>query len=55
MDWELGVSSCKLLYTEWMNSKVLLYSTVYTVYSIKYPVINHNGKEYTKECITESL
>ena len=35
--WEFGVRRCKLLYTEWMNNKVLLYSTR-----------NHNGKEYKK-------
>ena len=62
MDWEFGVSRCKLVYIGWKNSKVLLYSTGnYT----QYPVINHNGKEYEKErvyvyiyiyiCITESL
>ena len=42
MDWEVGVSRCKLLYIEWINNKVLLYST--ENYS-QYPVINHNGKE----------
>ena len=26
MEWEGGVSRCKLLYTEWVKSKVLLYS-----------------------------
>ena len=58
MDQELGVSRCKLLYTEWINIKVLLQSTGNY---IQYPVINHNGKEYEKEdvymcvCITESL
>ena len=26
-DWGFGVSRCKLLYTEWINSKTLLYST----------------------------
>ena len=39
-----------------MGNKVLLYST--RNYS-QYPVINHNGKEYKKECvymfITESF
>ena len=55
---EFGVSRCKLLYREWINHKVLLYSTGNY---IQYPVINHNGKEYEKEnvyickCITESL
>ena len=48
MDWEFGISRCKVLYIEWINSKVLLYST--GIY-IQYPVINHNGKEHEKECI----
>ena len=52
MDWEFGTSRCKLLYTEWVNNKVLLYSTGNC---IQYPVINHNGKEYICVCITESL
>ena len=26
MDWEFGVSRCKLLHLEWINSKMLLYS-----------------------------
>ena len=41
-------------YIEWINNKVLLYSTGNY---IQYPVINHNGKEYEKEYlyITESL
>ena len=56
MDWGFGISRCKLLYVEWINNKVLLYST--GIY-IQYPVINYNGKEYEKECeyayIIESL
>ena len=55
-DWEFGISRCELLYIEWIN-KVLLYSTGNY---IQYPVINHNGKEYTYMYIiyifiTESL
>ena len=53
-DWELWISRCELLSIKWINNKVLLYSTRnYT----QYPVINHNGKEYEKECtyITESF
>ena len=46
--WEFGISRCKLLYIEWINSKVLQYSTGNY---IQYPVINHNGKEYEKEYI----
>ena len=46
MDWEFGMSRCKLLYIGRINNKVLLYSPGnYT----QYPVINHNGKEYEKE------
>ena len=56
MDWEFGMSRCKLVYIGWINKKVLLYST--GNYN-QYPVINHNGKEYKKKnvymCITESL
>ena len=41
MAWEFGVSECKLLHIEWINNKVLLYTTGNY---IQYPVINHNGK-----------
>ena len=49
MDREFGISRGKLLYIEWINNKVLLYST--GNYYIQYPVINCSGKEYEKECI----
>ena len=54
MGWESGVG--KLLHLEWINNKVLLYSTRnYT----QYPGTNHNRKEYFKKnvymCKTESL
>ena len=45
-DWEFGISSCKLLYTGWINNKVLLHSTGNY---IQYSVTNHNRKEYEKE------
>ena len=48
MEWEFGISRCKLLYIEWIHNKILLYSTGN---DIQYSVINHNGKEYEKECI----
>ena len=38
-----GVSSCKLLYIEWVNIMVLLYSAENY---IQYPMISHNGQEY---------
>ena len=40
-DWEFEISRYKLLYTGWINNKVLLYSTGNC---IQYPVINHNKK-----------
>ena len=43
MEREIGVSRYKLLYVEWINNKVLLYSTENY---IQYPMINHNGKDY---------
>ena len=47
-DWEFGISRCKLVYTEWINNKILLYSTGNY---IQYPMINHSGKEYEKEYV----
>ena len=49
MDQEFGVSRHKLLYTGWMNNKVLLCSIGNY---IQYPVINHDEKEYEKEHIS---
>ena len=43
MDWEFGISRCKLVYIGWISNKVLLYSTGNYIQS---PGINHNGKEY---------
>ena len=37
-----GISRCKLLYIEWINNKVLLYSRGYY---IQCRVTNHNEKE----------
>ena len=45
MDWEFGVGRCKLIHLEWINNKVLMYSTGNYIQS---PVINHNGKKYKK-------
>ena len=44
-DWEIEVGRCKLLHLEWINDKVLTYSTGNY---IKSPGINHNVKEYKK-------
>ena len=45
MEWEFGVSKCRILYMGWISCKVLLYSTDY----IQYPMINRDGKEYFKK------
>ena len=52
IDWEFGISRCKLLYIERINSKVLLYSTGNY---IQYSVINHNGKEKKKLPLSSSV
>ena len=44
MDWEFGVSRCKLLHLEWID-KVLMYSTGNY---IQFPIINPDGKEHKK-------
>ena len=45
-DWEYGVNRCKVLQTEWMDNKALLYSTGNY---IQYSWISRNGKEHEKE------
>ena len=45
MDWEFGAGRYNLLHLEWINNKVLMYSTGNYIQS---PEINHNGKEYKK-------
>ena len=53
MEWEFGISRCKLLYIEWINNKVLLYSTGKY---IQYLIITNKGKESEKYIyLTESL
>ena len=46
LDWEFGISRCKLLYTGWIKNKVPLFSTGNY---IQYPVINHNAEEYERK------
>ena len=42
MDLEFGFDQCKVLHLEWINNKVLLYSTKYYIQS---PVIMENTVE----------
>ena len=46
MEWEVGVSRCKLLYIEWLDNKILLYNTKNY---IQYLMINHDEKEIFKK------
>ena len=50
MDWELGVSRCRLLHLEWISNEVLLYSPGNYIQSSG---INHNGKEYLKKNVAK--
>ena len=50
--WEAGVTRCKLLYTEWRNNKILLYSTES---HIQHPVTNHNGKTIKRKVCAQLL
>ena len=55
MEWEAGVSRCKLAHIEWINDKVLL---LLQGNCIQHLVINHNAKELRKKvsiCVTGSL
>ena len=57
MDWEFGISRCKLLYIEWANNKVLLYSTGNYIHSFLWLTIREKNMKrmYMYICITESL
>ena len=48
MEWEFGISRCKLVYIGWINNKVLLYSTGNYTQCL---LITYNGKEYEKEYV----
>ena len=56
MDWEFGVSRCKLLHLEWITNDVLLYSTGNYIQS---PGTDHDGGKNVKKneyiCVTKSL
>ena len=41
MDWESGVSRCKLVHLEWISNKVLLYNTGSYIQSLE---IDHDGR-----------
>ena len=41
IDWEFGVSKCKLLHLEWISNEILLYSTGNYIQSL---VEEHDGR-----------
>ena len=45
---ELAEANYCVLCIEWINNKVLVYSTGNYIH---YLVINHNGKQFSKKCI----
>ena len=46
MDWEFGVSTCKLLHLQLVNNELLLYSTWNYIQSL---MIEHNGRYNEKK------
>ena len=44
LDWEFGITGCKLLHVEWIKNKVLYIA----LYSMSF--INYNRNEYEIEC-----
>ena len=46
LEWEVGVSRCKLLHVEWIDDGVLLCNTEN---NFQCPVMDHNGKEYLRK------
>ena len=46
MDWEFGVSRCKLLPLEWISNEILLYSTGHYIQSL---VMEHDGGQCEKK------
>ena len=48
MDWEFGISRCKLLYTEWINNRVLLCNTENHIHILRYTIMkNMKNNVYT--------
>ena len=41
VDWEFGISRCRLLHLEWISNEILLYSTGNYIQSL---VVEHDGR-----------
>ena len=48
MDWEFGITRCKLLYAGWINSEVLLHSTVQFSCSVVSNSLRPHGLHHTR-------
>ena len=46
MDWEFGVSRCKLVHLEWISNEVLLHSARNYIKSLG---IEHDGREHEEK------
>ena len=51
MDWVSGVGRCKLLHSEWISNKVILYSIGNYIQSLQIRQKRNKGKQYKKECL----
>ena len=49
MDWEFGISRCKLLHFEWISNEVLLYSIGNYIQSL---VIGHDVRSFEKKNVS---
>ena len=55
LDWEFGINRCKPVYVEWINRKILLYSTGNYVQFPPITITEKNMKKNVDTCITESF
>ena len=59
IDWEFGVSRCKLFHLEWISNEVLLYSTAQHSELYLIIVMEYDGRNYEKKnvyiCMTGSI
>ena len=52
MDWEFGISRCKLLHLQWISPEVLLHSTENYIQSLG---TEHDGRQYEKKKVHLSI
>ena len=52
LDWEFGVSRCKLPHLEWISNEILLYSTGNNIQSLG---IEHDGRQNEKKNVNTMI